>query len=279
MGFLKDTFSGLAYLSKEITGVNALNKAKEEYNEIVTNFTDKVRALNYNISRLNSLVSEINREKQECVNLINLYGLIDKKNKQIDLSEYEKILDENKYNIAKIASGSAIGGSLIIGGILSAGTYTLASVFGTASTGTAIASLSGAAATNATLATIGGGALAAGGGGIAAGTSALGVIAIAPVALYAFHNYTKVSDCQKKIKEIAEDMKIIEKKLEIVKKAVQDNSDLRNRIAEEKNIYNKKMSVIVKKANMTTKEFVEKLRALTQIFNGNIAIENNENKE
>lgn len=45
---------------------------------------------------------------------------------------------------------------------------------GTASTGTAIASLSGAAATNATLAALGGRAIAAGGGGIALGTAVLG---------------------------------------------------------------------------------------------------------
>ncbi|WP_203415689.1 hypothetical protein [Leptotrichia buccalis] len=45
---------------------------------------------------------------------------------------------------------------------------------GTASTGTAIATLSGAAATNATLAALGGGALAAGGGGMALGAAILG---------------------------------------------------------------------------------------------------------
>ncbi|GKZ07187.1 hypothetical protein [Paraclostridium bifermentans] len=45
---------------------------------------------------------------------------------------------------------------------------------GTASTGTAIASLSGVAATNATLAALGGGAIAAGGGGMALGTTVLG---------------------------------------------------------------------------------------------------------
>ena len=45
---------------------------------------------------------------------------------------------------------------------------------GTASTGTAIASLSGVAATNATLAALGGGAIAAGGGGMALGTTILG---------------------------------------------------------------------------------------------------------
>lgn len=49
----------------------------------------------------------------------------------------------------------------------------VATTFGTASTGTAIASLSGAAATNAALAWLGGGALAAGGGGMAAGNAFL----------------------------------------------------------------------------------------------------------
>lgn len=49
----------------------------------------------------------------------------------------------------------------------------VATTFGTASTGTAIASLSGAAATNAALAWLGGGALVAGGGGMSAGSAFL----------------------------------------------------------------------------------------------------------
>lgn len=49
----------------------------------------------------------------------------------------------------------------------------VATTFGTASTGTAISTLSGAAATNAALAWLGGGALAAGGGGTAAGSALL----------------------------------------------------------------------------------------------------------
>ena len=49
----------------------------------------------------------------------------------------------------------------------------IATTFGVASTGTAISSLSGAAATNAALAWLGGGALAAGGGGMAAGEAFL----------------------------------------------------------------------------------------------------------
>ena len=61
------------------------------------------------------------------------------------------------------------------GGFAAAGATTAAVMaLGTASTGTAIASLSGAAATNATLAALGGGALAAGGGGMALGSMVLG---------------------------------------------------------------------------------------------------------
>lgn len=68
--------------------------------------------------------------------------------------------------------GAAMGTA---GGFAAAGATTAAVMaLGTASTGTAIASLSGAAATNATLAALGGGALAAGGGGMALGSLVLG---------------------------------------------------------------------------------------------------------
>jgi len=68
--------------------------------------------------------------------------------------------------------GAAIGTA---GGIAASGATTAAIMaFGTASTGTAIATLSGAAATNAVLAALGGGAIAAGGGGVALGTTVLG---------------------------------------------------------------------------------------------------------
>ena len=52
---------------------------------------------------------------------------------------------------------------------------------GAASTGAAISSLSGVAASNATLAALGGGALSAGGGGIALGTTVLGGVIAGPI--------------------------------------------------------------------------------------------------
>jgi hypothetical protein len=72
---------------------------------------------------------------------------------------------------------SGLGGALVgTGGAFAAAGATTAAVMalGTASTGTAIASLTGVAATNATLALLGGGTLAAGGGGMALGATILG---------------------------------------------------------------------------------------------------------
>ena len=69
----------------------------------------------------------------------------------------------------------------------------------TASTGTAISTLHGAAATNATLAWLGGGSIATGGGGIAAGTAVLngivgastGILALASLGIISSMHYSK----------------------------------------------------------------------------------------
>lgn len=67
------------------------------------------------------------------------------------------------------------------GGLAGMAAYGTAGVLGSTAGGTAIASLSGAAATNATLAWFGGGALSAGGFGMAGGTVILGGIVAGPV--------------------------------------------------------------------------------------------------
>lgn len=94
----------------------------------------------------------------------------------INIPEY------NSEELKKVSIGAGvllggIGGAAVgtAGGFAAAGATTAAVMaLGTASTGTAIASLSGVAATNAALAAIGGGAIAAGGGGMALGTTILG---------------------------------------------------------------------------------------------------------
>ena len=99
------------------------------------------------------------------------------------------------YSDLKTANQNMIAGGIgaAAGTLASATALGLVATFGTAGTGTAIASLSGAAATNATLAWIGGGTLAAGGGGVAAGATimtggvALIVIGVGAGVMYMYH--------------------------------------------------------------------------------------------
>lgn len=101
--------------------------------------------------------------------------------KHIDVNGVE-LPEYDPEELEKVSVGAGVllgglGGAALgtAGGFAAAGATTAAVMaLGTASTGTAIASLSGIAATNATLAALGGGAIAAGGGGIALGTTILG---------------------------------------------------------------------------------------------------------
>lgn len=102
------------------------------------------------------------------------------RNDNVNIPKY----DAEKIEEVSIGAGVLLGGlggaaAGTAGGFAAAGAVTAAVMtFGTASTGTAIASLSGAAAVNATLAAIGGGSIAAGGGGVALGTTILGASAL-----------------------------------------------------------------------------------------------------
>lgn len=88
--------------------------------------------------------------------------------------------DPKELEQASVGAGILVGGlggaALGTAGAFAASGATTAAVMalGAASTGTAISTLSGVAATNATLAVLGGGTLAAGGGGVALGTTILG---------------------------------------------------------------------------------------------------------
>lgn len=93
----------------------------------------------------------------------------------VELPDYnEEELEKVSIRAGALLAG--LGGAALgtAGGFAAAGAATSAIIaVGTASTGTAISTLSGAAATNATLAVLGGGSIAAGGGGIALGTTIL----------------------------------------------------------------------------------------------------------
>ncbi len=87
----------------------------------------------------------------------------------------EKIEQDYKAAAVKNAGGGAagVGAGVAVAALGPSAAMGIATTFGVASTGTAISALSGAAATNAALAWLGGGALAVGGGGMAAGEAFL----------------------------------------------------------------------------------------------------------
>lgn len=130
------------------------------------------------------------------------------------------------------ANGQVLLGASI-GGLAALGSWTLVSLVGTASTGTAIATLSGVAAHNATLAWFGGGALAAGGGGMAAGTVTLGVIFLAPIVMlsaYKTHtSATELDDKRKEVLEAIDNIRSENNELYQVKSMIRDNLEYLNK--------------------------------------------------
>lgn len=140
------------------------------------------------------------------------------------------------YQLREIAdqqshTGMALIQGTTVGGLAAVGSWTLVSMFGSASTGTAIASLSGVAAHNSILAWFGGGALAAGGGGMAAGTITLGAIVALPIVLFSsYKTHSSANDLNIKIDKIKND----------IPNLVRSSSDL----AEANKLINQKLNIL-----------------------------------
>lgn len=131
-------------------------------------------------------------------NQINDFVTVFSKIKDVDLKDSIGLEELKRLNIKEgmlgdmkdtaIGALDALGGGLAgvgAGALLGWGAYGGVMALGTASTGAAIGGLSGIAATNATLAWLGGGALAAGGGGMALGSMVLGGLVAGPALLLA----------------------------------------------------------------------------------------------
>ena len=150
---------------------------------------DKTQAA---INETNKKIAELGRYSNDlCIELNNIQKLFEEirnmpnenkleceKLKKIRLDwkqQAEKI--EKDYKAASVkntgAGAAGIGAGVAVVTLGPTAAMGIATTFGVASTGTAISSLSGAAATNAALAWLGGGALAAGGGGVTAGNAFL----------------------------------------------------------------------------------------------------------
>lgn len=213
--------SALAAGKGAVDTVNAahrINAAKDRYNwrrkEYETKFS------NYNSERENA---ERNFEELGSIRLHSLVVLgrvvevLKKANiKERDLQEKFDITPQTlkSWETASVRALEVLGGvtsASLTGLSTAAAAYGLVGLLGTASTGTAIATLSGAAATNATLAWLGGGALAAGGGGIALGTLVLGGLVAGPAILaVGFFAQGKAGEIENQVNKSIAEMEIAE---------------------------------------------------------------------
>jgi hypothetical protein len=164
------------------------NAAQKRYDESMAITQDRVRDSNERIQRYGRqqeqarelvvmrMAAFVERHRQQVKQ--NAAQLLDGlEAEQRDIEAFAGALTAD-VNWIKGAGVAALTGAGAYAGIPSAVT-----LVGAASTGTAISSLSGAAAQSATMAWLGGGSLAAGGGGVALGTTALGVVTIGPTML------------------------------------------------------------------------------------------------
>ena len=132
----------------------------------------KMAVLSHNVLDFKNTFEQIKN-----VDFKDSLGLDELKNLHLDEVSFEELKELGNFAM-NMAGGAATGA---VGGAMTAfGAYSAASMFATASTGTAISTLSGAAATNATLAFFGGGSLAAGGLGMAGGVMVLSSIVAGP---------------------------------------------------------------------------------------------------
>lgn len=201
--------------SKRIKAVNDMyNLRRSDYEKAVKHYHSEQHEAEKAFEqlaeiRLNALVA-----LGKAVNFLKKAKIKDRK-----LSESFEISPQ-KLKTWETASINAIE---ILGGLTSAGlsgastaaaAYGLVGLLGTASTGTAIASLSGAAATNATLAWLGGGAIAAGGGGVAAGTFVLaGVVAGPAILVTGFFAQGKAEEIETQVIRNIAEMEVAESKM------------------------------------------------------------------
>lgn len=179
--------AGIAGVGAGAHGAVKMKKANDEMKNLQTRQRRAVESLEKKTAYTNQLMDKIGKSELEILESFKEFSEIwekiqNKPDFKTLVREKISIPDFNPEELKKVSVGAGVllgglGGAALgtAGGFAAAGATTAAVMaLGTASTGTAIASLSGAAATNATLAALGGGALAAGGGGVALGTTILG---------------------------------------------------------------------------------------------------------
>lgn len=253
MGFFKNivTFGASGRVEKKIAEyegyINDYNsiypqmeKRKNEINEVLESVIKiKVKSLK-SLKKIEKITKNLKGKERVFLN------------EEININEFDMNFEsiEETISIGEAAmnasKGVASGVSTALGG------WALVSTLGTASTGTAISTLSGAAATNATLAWLGGGSIAAGGGGMAAGTAALGgIVAIPALAITGIFNHLKAN---KQINEIESKIYEVRRTISSIKDNLLKMDFAEKRSYELIDSLNKTRKVFSKEVNKTYKK-------------------------
>lgn len=164
------------------TAINNYNAAVNRYEKVATDLGENTTSLYKKRQEALKLVKLVEKRINQIANTPKNFSVslqkieIEVKSFKSKQQEIEKAEIEAKAaagGAGTAATLSALGVAVATMGPTAAMGF--ATTFGVASTGTAISALSGAAASNAALAWLGGGALAAGGGGMSAGSTFLGL--------------------------------------------------------------------------------------------------------
>ncbi|NGM85606.1 hypothetical protein G5B47_24715 [Paenibacillus sp. 7124] len=216
-----------------------IERKEEEFEDLRERYESLYEQMENKRHEVNAILQEVIKIKVKAVKSLSKINQISKNLKGREReyifreigSDFESV-NFNQINstvsAGQVALNATKGISAGVGSAL--GAWALVSTLGTASTGTAIAGLSGAAATNATLAWFGGGALAAGGGGIAAGTAVLGgIVAVPALILMGAFSHVQAS---KKIKQIEQEMHKILKAMDQIEANLLNMRLIQDRAAE-----------------------------------------------
>ena len=179
--------AGVAGAGAGAHGAVKMKKANDKVKEAKKKYDDALESLESENRKTSEIMDVIGNTELRILKSFEIFtDIFEKIQNKPELKSFSEgrfnLPDYNPEQLKKVGVGAGVllgglGGAALgtAGGFAAAGATTAAVMaLGTASTGTAIASLSGVAATNATLAALGGGALAAGGGGMALGSAVLG---------------------------------------------------------------------------------------------------------
>lgn len=184
-----------------------------------------------------------------------------------------------------VGAGAGVAGGMAVASLAPSAAMWIATTFGTASTGTAISALSGAAATNAALAWLGGGALAAGGGGITAGSAFLalagpigwgigGFTLCASAALFATRKTRLNKEKKKEIESVlnnAYKVKKMNEDIQCLKKETQNHCEnLEKQYRKNKKYCGKDFTRISEKGQIQLGTFVNNTKSMAAMLNEKI---------